>query len=425
VSQVQQATQTATNLETVGSSGPQATQLETPAPATSSQPTGTITQIHIGCLAQCFGTTTTSTLPAPVAQQIIAELSSLVPPAGSTNTQPSAGLGQTVIDQASCQVQTGGPAPGTQAQAATQTSTTIQLIDLSGGAQPTPNDDTEQQAWQLQIGCLFYCTDTRQVQQAQQAITAIQVLVGQPGSSTSSTASTSSATGATGVASQVIWQLQIGCIAWCYDATQVQDGTSQTTVIVITPTPPGPAPAPAPPPAETNDDPAPGPTPADAPAAAASAPATVAPPAPTTTSSPSTGSSSLPTVSSSLAAVRAGVAVLDRRTMALAAPGLGPVSSQVLVSTVALPATSSEAPLGAPHVLVDHPARPSSVRPSSAHPRRSLRAPAGAVPGWAAPIEAVAAEPGPALPILIAIFGFVAAVGLWALHRALPVGRER
>jgi hypothetical protein len=423
VSQVQQATQTATNLETVGSSGQQATQLETPASATSSQPTGTITQIQIGCLAQCFGTTTTSTLPTPVAQQIIAELSSLVPPTGSTNTQPSPGLDQTVIDQVSCQVQTGGPAPGTQAQAATQTSTTIQLIDLSSGAQPTPNNDTEQQTWQLQFGCLFYCTDTQQVQQAQQAITTIQVLVGRPGSSTPSPSSTSAATGATGVASQAIWQLQIGCIAWCYDATQVQDATSQTTVIVITPVPPGPAPAPSPPPAETNNDPAPEPTPANAPAAAASAPVTGGPPSPTTPSSPSP-------VSSSLSTVRAGIAVVDGRAMALAASGLGPASSQVSVPTVALPAAASEEPPSAPDVLVSHAARPSSVRPpsvrpSSAHPRRSLRAPAGAVPVWTGPIEAVAAGSGLALPILIAILGLVAVVALWALAGARSVGRER
>ena len=111
--------------------------------------------------------------------------------------------------------------------------------------------------------------------------------------------------------------------------------------------------------------------------------------------------------------------------MALAASGLGPASSQVSVSTLALPATSSEEPLSAPQVLVGHAVRPSSVRPPSAHPRRSLRAPAGAVPGWTAPIEAVAAKPGPALPILIVILGLVAAVALWALDGALPVGRER
>ena len=42
---------------------------------------------------------------------------------------------------------------------------------------PTPQSvtETEQQTWQLQIGCVFYCVDTQQVQQAQQSITIINV----------------------------------------------------------------------------------------------------------------------------------------------------------------------------------------------------------------------------------------------------------
>ena len=190
LSEVQEASQTTADLQTLGTSGQQASGLEgQPGP---SQPTSTITQIQIGCLAECFGTTSTGTTPEPLAQQILGELSSLVPPDGSTSVPPPAGTElQSVVDQVTCQLQTGGQtAPGTDVQTASQTSTTVQLIDPSastGSQTPAPSavDQTEQQTWQLQIGCLFYCTDTQQLQQAQQTITTVQVLVEPPGSPTS------------------------------------------------------------------------------------------------------------------------------------------------------------------------------------------------------------------------------------------------
>jgi hypothetical protein len=362
-------------------------------------------------------------VPEPIAQQILAELNSLVPPTASTSTQPPPGIDQAVIDQVSCQVQTGGPAPGTQVQSATQTSTTVQLIDLSSGSQPTSVDQTEQQTWQLQIGCLLYCTETQQVQQAQQAITTIHVLVGQPGSPTSST------TGAAGTVSQVIWQLQIGCIAWCYDATQVQDATSETTVIVITPVPPTsgppaqtPPPTQTPPPAATTGDPprppadappapapveAPaGPAPADAPAATASTPATVGPAVTATLLLRSTA--------------RAGVAVLERRPIAPAVAAPATVRSEVLVSTVSLPASGS-APFRGSHASPAPGAfRARAGRPSSTRPPRDPRAAPGAAPARTALLAAVAAQPDSTPTLLFIAFGLAAALALWAFRGGRP-----
>ena len=184
---------------------------------------------------------------------------------GSTSAQPPTGTEfQSVVDQVTCQLQTGGQtASGTDVETASQTSTTVQLIDPSastGSQTPAPSavDQTEQQTWQLQIGCLFYCTDTQQLQQAQQTITTVQVLVEPPGSPTSST------TGAATVTGQVIWQVQIGCLAWCYDATQVQDATSQTTVTVITVVQPVSDPPASTPPTATTTGPPPTPAPAAA-----------------------------------------------------------------------------------------------------------------------------------------------------------------
>jgi len=369
-----------------------------------SQPTSTITEIQLGCLAQCFGTTTTSTVPAPLAQQILDELSLLAPPTASTSPEPAPGADQTIVDQVSCQVQTGQPAPGTAVQIATQTSTTIQLIDPASVSQPTAGDQTEQQTWQLQIGCLFYCTDTQQLQHAQQTIATIQILVGQPGSSTSS------ATGGLGAASQVIWQLQIGCIAWCYDATQVQDATSQTTVTVILPVPPA-SPPPAPPPSETTDVPptdttdSPPQAPAGATVSTASPPATPAPAATTTLLlRPTAG---------------AGIAILGRRPIAPTVAAPATARSEVVVSTVSLPASGS-APAPAPDAFRAH-----AVRPSSAGRRQTPRATAGTVAARTAPLEAAAGRPGSTPPLLLIALGFVAAAALWAFRGSRPFRRGR
>jgi len=415
VSQVQQATQTTGYLQTAGASAQQASQLESPAPATPSQPTTTITQVQIGCLAQCFGTTTTSTAPQPVAQQILAELSSLMPPTASTGPQPSPGIDQAVIDQISCQLQTGGPAPGTEVQTATQTSTTLQLIAPSSGSQPTSVNQTNQQTWQLQIGCLFYCTDTEQVQQAQQAITTIQILVGEPGSTaTTSTTFTTSTTGADAATSQLIWQLQIGCIAWCYDATQVQSASSQTTVTVITLVPPAsPPPAPPPPaplPPDTTDNPP------------------LAPAIPASTASPPTTATPAATATPLLfSAPPAGVAILGaqpfapgqrRRPVAGAVvPATG--RSEVIVSTVLRPASRSER-FRSHSVLVARPGRP-----LSAHPHRDLRALGATESLSTASIEAVPARPGSIPSILYLALGLVAATALWAFGRGHHIGRRR
>jgi len=388
------------NVQAVGTSAQQASQLTapTPTPAASPKPTGTITQIQIGCLSQCFGSTTTSTIPEPVAQQILDELSSLVPPTGATSTQPSPGIDQTVIDQISCQVQTGGPGPGTQVQIATQTSATVQPTVPSSGSQPTAIDQTGQRTWQLQIGCLFYCTDTQQVQQAQQTIATIQVLVGPPGSSTPST------TDAVGGVSQVIWQLQIGCIEWCYDATQVQDGTSQTTVIVIVPVPPASPAPPTPPPADTTDDPQPAdttddpqPGPADGAAAAASPPTTAVHAAATTVLLRST--------------TRTGIAILVRRPTAAPAAILPGVSVASRVSLGRSMTTASSAPRA--FVAL-------ATRRSSAHARQQPLAPASTAAVRSAPVEAVAARPGSTPTLLFVALGLAAAIGLWAFRRRRP-----
>ncbi len=405
LSEVQEASQTTADLQTLGTSGQQAGGLEgQPGP---SQPTSTITQIQIGCLTECSGTTSTGTTPEPLAQQILGELSSLVPPAGSTSVPPPAGTElQSVVDQVTCQLQTGGQtASGTDVQTASQTSTTVQLIDPSasiGSQTPAPSavDQTDQQTWQLQIGCLFYCTGTQQLQQAQQTITTVQVLVEPPGSPTSSTTGTGTVTG------QDIWQVQIGCLAWCYDATQVQDATSQTTVTVITVGQPVSDPPASTPPAATTTGPPPTPAAAAAQPAAASAPS-----APATPTSPASSGS---TTSLMRSIARAGIAVVDRR------PGTaGVLAPAPSVARVAIPAAGARSP-SAPHVFVWREIRRSSPRPHA--PRRSGSEGSSAD---AAYLAEIARRPASTPSILLVALGFLAAAVPLALGGIQLHARKR
>jgi hypothetical protein len=328
-----------------------ASELETPpAPAPAPQVTSTTTQIQLGCLSQCFGTTTTDPSTAALTQSVLSELSSLVPPSGSIGLQATPATEQSTVDQVACQLQNGagtvgaavpnaastpgaqvpnGPGtPGMQVQRAAQSSTTVQIMKVvsslpayldsgSPGSQPPPvqaADQTRQQTWQLQVGCLFYCVDSQQVQQAQQSVTIVQMVAEPPGPAGAGSGST------VDVVDQTIWQLQVGCLAWCYDSTQSQQASSEVTITV----PGGPPPSDAPTPAPAGATAPPGPAPAaktppehplavGQPAAPPTAPpaASTSPPATTLVSAPAGPSPA----SARLAgwAGRAGLAILGRR----------------------------------------------------------------------------------------------------------------
>jgi hypothetical protein len=260
MSQVQQAAQTNSTVQQVGGAVQLAGTVEAPA---ASGLTSTITQIQLGCLSDCFRTTTADPSTAALTALVLSELNGLVPPSGSGPAQPTPAIDQSVVEQIICQVQNAGSS-GAQAQTASQTSTAVQVVEVGapsgsgdsgtvGPQSPAPQAvaQTQQQTWQLQIGCLFYCTDSQQVQQAHQSSTTTQIFVVAPGAPDApSGAAVASVT-------QTIWQLQVGCLAWCWDSTQLQAASSQSTTVVLTivptehpPTPePAPTPAPAPPPA--------------------------------------------------------------------------------------------------------------------------------------------------------------------------------
>ena len=238
------ADQESVTVQVAGTGAQSATVLETQqSPNSSSQVTSSVTQIQIGCIVECFGTTTTDPSTAAFIQQFLSDLNSLQPTCGSSTLQPVSATEQSIIDLVACQVQD-AQTIAAQTQVASQSATTVQVSDPTPVPQPpAPSSvaQAQQGTWQLQIGCVFHCVDTQQVQQAQQSITIIQVQTGAPGSGP----------GVVDATDQIIWQVQIGCVAWCYDATQVQLVTGQSTVIVDQ------SPAPASPPPPVPDPPPP------------------------------------------------------------------------------------------------------------------------------------------------------------------------
>jgi hypothetical protein len=209
--------------------------------------TSSVSQTQLGCLRFCFGTTTVSTLDPQLSQedvdQLLGELEAFNPPA----LDPAQALDENAVDQTAGQYQDGqngddGLEPtGPQTQSAIQINTTIQIfassllsdVGAAGGAGSSAAEalnQTLQEIWQLQIGCVFDCFLTQQTQQAEQSNTTIYVVPDAP-ATTTSTANTTMG---------LIWQLQVGCLFWCYDAVEVQTATSSNTTLVVVPVPPTP-----------------------------------------------------------------------------------------------------------------------------------------------------------------------------------------
>jgi hypothetical protein len=192
-------------------------------------------QVQLGCLAHCFGATTTGNTGAPGAS-VLPQL-------------PATGTGQGGVQQSSLQVQDGGPETSSQSQSAVQTNTLVQGLlpgldfrsppaDLSAlpnwiaatdiGSPPASGPvihQLEQVIWQLQVGCLLDCTQTVQTQHAEQSDITLNVLPAAPAAG-STTADSSPITESV----QLVWQVQVGCLYWCYDAVETQTASILSTV---------------------------------------------------------------------------------------------------------------------------------------------------------------------------------------------------
>jgi hypothetical protein len=197
-----------------------------PPPTTTRRSSG-VTQVQVGCLEHCYGATTLDTSGLTLAQieQLLGELHVPAPPTATA----APGGEQHATQQTAVQSETGD---GHQSESASQHNGTIQVVVTPAGAPadagtptgPEAVNQTAQGIVQLQVGCIFYCSGTRQAQEARQSNATVQSVDG-PGAGTVNTVS------------RVIWQVQVGCVVWCDDAveTQTAAGTDSTIVTVAAP----------------------------------------------------------------------------------------------------------------------------------------------------------------------------------------------
>ena len=252
------------------------------APASS---TSRIKQVQVGCVSACFGTTSKGST-AGLGPHELSELMLALGAANPVPTTPVTAAAQNTVSQTASQLQVGTGDAESQAQGATQANLAIQAL----GADLTANSTTQAIA-QIQIGCLFYCHGTSQQQVATQSNTTVEV------APSAATVSTATASGVVNVTDQLIWQLQIGCLMWCWDATQDQSAASNDVLIGL------PAPLP-PPPAQPSDpqpsDPGPAAPPDPAPSEPPGATDPPSPPLPSPAPvAPQSGSSPAPGASAS------------------------------------------------------------------------------------------------------------------------------
>ena len=119
-----------------------------------------------------------------------------------------------------------------QTQRASQTARTVQVDDggapLAGNSEAAPAapekgtagivEEGEQRIWQLQIGCLMHCVDTKMRQEAVQSPTTVTVPRG-------ASSHPSAVAPAHGEQTQLVTQVQIGCLSWCFDSSELQLAT--------------------------------------------------------------------------------------------------------------------------------------------------------------------------------------------------------
>lgn len=249
LTQHQNAVQQNMTREALGESPPAAA--DTPAGGERSQATTSLTQIQLGCLAHCLGTTTSTAATGPQGARylrILEEVLNRLPQeflgaiaAALPGPSPAPAAQENAVAQISYQSQSASGSGSSQAQTAEQTNTTVQLYDPSSaliagfqravGGQAAASEETvnqtEQGIWQLQIGCLFFCEETVQFQQAVQSNTPVQ-----PIASAADAASTA-ATSAANITTQLVWQAQVGCLFWCINTTQQQIAPSGYTVMAF------------------------------------------------------------------------------------------------------------------------------------------------------------------------------------------------
>jgi hypothetical protein len=217
-----------------------AAQMTAAAGAPAAQTTTTLVQLQIGCLSECFGATTTGSAPLASYQQGLQELLAEIT-AAVLSLEVTPASDQNATEQTISQRQYGEGSPLEQTEVALEVNTTLQIDELSSAlvgdlqaalssAEATADEavnQTEQEIWQLQIGCLMFCVETQQDQLAAQSNTTSQTVVQTHGSLPEAAAVEANDT------AELVWQVQIGCIYWCVDTTEQQTAPSGYTVLTV------------------------------------------------------------------------------------------------------------------------------------------------------------------------------------------------
>ena len=343
-------TQSAQQQNVTVQGGPPATSSDTPTgQATGSpQPQGSAnaTQIQVGCVHDCSGTSIGTTAP-PISPGTVSQLLAALGSQGVPGQSPVGPGADSGVQQTSQQIQQGGD---DQSQSASQWSGVVQgLVSQSVDEAVQAVNQTTQTIVQVQIGCLFYCTDTHQTQQASQSNTAVQIVAQGVDDATAPVAT------AVGVVTQFVWQLQIGCLAWCSDTTQEQSASQSNGVVVMTlpqasdpppttsPVDPGPAPGPRDPgPAAGPTDPGPAPS---GPGSAPPGPPVVAvKPSPAVAVAPPKASAVTAPSSSPAGQWVVATATGQRRPASGAPTGSAPAARQMVATTIVPLATIAALP---------------------------------------------------------------------------------
>jgi hypothetical protein len=293
--QYQAAEQQSTTHQALAGAPPAATAIGAQATGEPSQATASVTQVQLGCVSHCLGTTTTTSgaaITANIQQAVEALLHQIA--ASLPGLSPTPAVDQNAVEQISFELQSQADGSLAQTQSVSQASTTTQEYDASSsaligdlesalsGPQAASYEavnQTEQGIWQLQIGCLMFCEETEQYQQAEQSNTTLQTVASRPDANSSTPATLAN------TAAQLIWQAQIGCLMWCVDAHQQQSAAAENTLaltesqgsgatppVETTSPPPSKGAEPAPAPSLGQGGAASGPTPPLAPPAAPAPP---------------------------------------------------------------------------------------------------------------------------------------------------------
>src|SRR5579872_2007398 len=179
---------------------------------------GFVIQIRLGCVSHCFSRTKPASRIGGRRRRLTARLLRALADRGLRAVTALSRVQANVASQSSFQLQQGTTSTVAQTQSAVQ----ALLLIATPAMRRQAAAGTRQAIFQLQIGCVAFCVHTRQYQHADQSVTtiyagpALQAFL-RPAMRTH----------------QEIWQLQIGCLFWCYDVVQRQSAAHTAIAILL------------------------------------------------------------------------------------------------------------------------------------------------------------------------------------------------